>query len=611
MNLGGPMTQKNPTLYFTLLLVTLLGTACNRYPGEIGDPGTQKKSEWNSKIEKFAHCNQVTEYVSSFRGQTHPNPMSGIPAMAAESQNQHYQNQVSGVLEGDILQTSSEHFFFARKGAIEVTQKKDLKKAFSLPIDPKLSTHKLIYRGDQLIFIGADYQNTILKVYDIKNQFVVLKEKSLPGRLSDFRVNENKLIIVSNYYFNENIVQSQCNNLYYPNWRDGSTEISQVSQFDLDTLSNEFKSIGVMGHTDYIYMTPKQLLLLNNFPKPHFRLVTWASEELKITQVEKLNGEIKDQSAISINNDFLFIALHERPENNFLGEPIATSDMPVSSLPPPSNTRENRVMSYQLVNNQEFHFQNSTPAFGLGEDIRAVKYLGDFVYVVTFRQTDPLFVIDLKDPKKLQIKGKLEVPGFSTQLEDFGEKQLGGIGFDATTESNFTQITGLKFSLFDIANPEKPLELDHLLFGAKASFSEATQNSKALYYNPTSQKIIFPVVLTQNIKNETAWGYEPKLEFAGAIILKKSGTQILEQGRLTHQVWRDKYCQKDYYYSVWNHFENTSNDIQRSFEIEDSIYSFSRFGIFKHMADSLNVETSLEYENSNETCILSYSYGAI
>ena len=58
---------------------------------------------------------------------------------------------------------------------------------------------------------------------------------------------------------------------------------------------------------------------------------------------------------------------------------------------------------------------------GRGEEIRSVRFVGDQAYVVTFRQIDPLFIIDLTDPRNPEVKGELEIPGFSTYLEPYGK----------------------------------------------------------------------------------------------------------------------------------------------------------------------------------------------
>ncbi len=86
-----------------------------------------------------------------------------------------------------------------------------------------------------------------------------------------------------------------------------------------------------------------------------------------------------------------------------------------------------------------------------GETIRSARFLGDTGYFVTFRNTDPLFSVDLSDPANPVILGALKVSGFSSYLHFYGENQLLGIGYEADPKTGFT--TGVKLSMFDITDP--------------------------------------------------------------------------------------------------------------------------------------------------------------
>ena len=86
-----------------------------------------------------------------------------------------------------------------------------------------------------------------------------------------------------------------------------------------------------------------------------------------------------------------------------------------------------------------------------GEEIYAVRFLGNTGYVVTFRQTDPLFSIDLSDPKKPKVLGKLKISGFSEYLHGYGEGMLLGLGMEADEKDG--AVEGMKLSMFDISDP--------------------------------------------------------------------------------------------------------------------------------------------------------------
>ena len=116
---------------------------------------------------------------------------------------------------------------------------------------------------------------------------------------------------------------------------------------------------------------------------------------------------------------------------------------------------------------------------GLGktEQIRAVRYFGDIAAVVTFRQTDPLYLIDLSGQPK--VLGELKVPGFSTYLHPIGDGLLLGIGQDADKTG---MVTGMQASVFDISDLRNPALVDRLRLGN--GYTPALEDSRAFTYDP-------------------------------------------------------------------------------------------------------------------------------
>ncbi len=91
------------------------------------------------------------------------------------------------------------------------------------------------------------------------------------------------------------------------------------------------------------------------------------------------------------------------------------------------------------------------------EQVYSARFIGKTGYVVTYKQTDPLFSIDLSDPKNPQIIGELKIPGFSEYLHPYGDGLLLGIGMDVDETGTITN--GVKLSMFDISNPEDVAEV--------------------------------------------------------------------------------------------------------------------------------------------------------
>ncbi|MFA5382438.1 MAG: beta-propeller domain-containing protein [Candidatus Micrarchaeia archaeon] len=117
-----------------------------------------------------------------------------------------------------------------------------------------------------------------------------------------------------------------------------------------------------------------------------------------------------------------------------------------------------------------------------GERIYAIRFIGETGYMVTYRQIDPLFIIDLSNPSKPEVKGELKVPGYSTYLHPIGDNKLIGIGQDDWK---------MKISLFDVSNPSKPLELDSFI--TEEGWSEALYNHHAFLWDPNNNFAIIPM----------------------------------------------------------------------------------------------------------------------
>jgi hypothetical protein len=117
-----------------------------------------------------------------------------------------------------------------------------------------------------------------------------------------------------------------------------------------------------------------------------------------------------------------------------------------------------------------------------GEDIRAVRFDEDRGYIVTFKKTDPLFVMDLYDPAKPAILGELKIPGFSTYIHRIDPDHLLSIGFDANDHGDFAYFDGVILQLFDVSKPTDPQLVHKEKIGTRGSSSEAATNHLAFNY---------------------------------------------------------------------------------------------------------------------------------
>nr|MDT0667876.1 beta-propeller domain-containing protein [Micromonospora sp. DSM 115978] len=119
-----------------------------------------------------------------------------------------------------------------------------------------------------------------------------------------------------------------------------------------------------------------------------------------------------------------------------------------------SVTTDNGIVVLE-VRGQQLTEVGKVGGLGVGEQIYAVRYLGDVAWVVTFRQTDPLYAVDLSDPTRPVVRGELKLPGFSTFLLPLPDDRLLGVGESAEGPSG-----GTKLALFDISDLSAPRLLD-------------------------------------------------------------------------------------------------------------------------------------------------------
>ena len=162
---------------------------------------------------------------------------------------------------------------------------------------------------------------------------------------------------------------------------------------------------------------------------------------------------------------------------------------------------------------------------GPGERIYGVRFIGNTGYVVTFRQMDPLYVVDLTDPAKPVLKGQLKIPGYSAYLHPVGDGLLLGVGQDATATGHST---GTQMSLFNVSDPSNPRRVATLR--VPDGWSEAENDHHAFLYWPATHLAVIPVTTY-----EMATGAGKPM----ALAVRVNPTDITSVGRITHPATKD------------------------------------------------------------------------
>lgn len=159
---------------------------------------------------------------------------------------------------------------------------------------------------------------------------------------------------------------------------------------------------------------------------------------------------------------------------------------------------------------------------GRGERIYAVRFIGDAGFVVTFRETDPLYTLDLSEPSDPRVLGELKVPGYSAYLHPVGDGLLLGIGQDAT-EEGVTQ--GTQISLFDVSELRRPRSLHRERVASGARSAVEFDSHAFLYWSP-AKLAVMPIEITDEIGRG---------RFAGAIGFRAGpGAGVGPVTRLSH-----------------------------------------------------------------------------
>lgn len=210
-----------------------------------------------------------------------------------------------------------------------------------------------------------------------------------------------------------------------------------------------------------------------------------------------------------------------------------------------------------------------------GERIYSARFMGNRAYLVTFKQLDPFFVIDM-NPQNPKILGKLKIPGFSNYLHPYGENKVIGLGNEVVDYKGWgLREAGIKLSMFDVTDVNNPVEIDKVVIGSTGSSSEATQNHKAfmLYQDYLS----FPITVygtDGGSPNDASFSYQ------GAYVYTVSGQGFQYKGRMTH-------LSADDYLKAGQYWYQDDKQIKRILYIGGTLYTLSDQYIKAHDASSM------------------------
>lgn len=512
--------------------------------------------------------------------------------------------QVQGVDEADIVKTDGTYIYYLTNEKLTIINTENasqMKEMSTIKFDETFTPEELFLNNDKLIVIGTRYEYdkterkigidedylypnymdktyTSAKLYNVKDKINPTLERTVEveGDYLTARMIDSNVYIASNKYMYYAYI---CNTYK-------STELNEddFKPHYLDTAtSNETKSINF----DCIYYIPEfedtnylNIVAFNitNNQEANVESYLGAGEEIYASKENlyvtktKYDYERKNKTSITteiykfnLNNANCTLAKAGDVPGSVLNQfsmdecngyfRIATTDS--TSWNSESNTNNLYVL------NENLETIGKIEGLAKGERIYSVRFMGNRAYMVTFVETDPLFVIDLSNPTTPTVLGELKIPGYSKYLHPYDETHLIGIGED-TDVVNYgygdrVVTNGMKMAMFDVTDPNNPQELYNVKIGEKGTYSELLYNHKALLFSKEKNIIAFPISITEN---------DYKVTFQGAIVYGVS----LEKGFELKTKISNSATDYDRYYS--------RNRVERIIYIKDTLFTLSN-GLIK------------------------------
>ncbi|MCI8508723.1 MAG: hypothetical protein HFJ06_09210 [Lachnospiraceae bacterium] len=453
--------------------------------------------------------------------------------------------QEKNVDEGDIIKTDGTYIYKVISGfdndtgyttyrlTITKTENGNLSAVTSFDLDDiikekdsddRIQFHEFYLHNNKLIFMysksnyAADpaKNDSIIVIYDLKDKSKPKKIKTLSqsGWYESSRISNGYLYTISNFADTsladkkeyEKYIPSingetiACRNIYYPKdvvmqttYVVTSLNLKNPEDFtDTKALPTTGGSSYVSDSSIYFYAT-----VYSDITKTEIMKIGYENGRLTVGNSAVVTGYLYDSFALSEYNGHLRIVA-TIPANNIS---LLRSDIDIA----PQNTKESQIVedvNALYILDEKMELTGKLTGLAPGEQIYSARFMGEIGYFVTYRNTDPLFSVDLSDPAEPKILGTLKIPGFSNYLHFYGNDTLLGIGQE--TDPNTQEFLGLKLSMFDISNPSDVKEKDKYII-ENSDFSYALYNHKAIMIDP--EKNIFGFLYYGAKTKDYLYGY--------------------------------------------------------------------------------------------------------
>ena len=452
-------------------------------------------------------------------------PATGTNSFVSESMNESGQlkghaetnTQTKGVDEGDIIKTDSRYIYFLGSDTggsnkkLRIIDSQTMTAVYDGYIYDEngdiLWVSDIYVNGDILVAVCnmkngydmyssaygyyGDSGTTVTRSYDItdRSEPKLIKSNSQDGSYRSSRMVGNILYTVSQYYVRaeseetiENVcvpkvggAEIACDCIFLPETAGDSYIL--LTAYDVTQKDGAVSAVAVLGSSgnyycseDTFYVVAENYNYKDNSVEVREKTVI-NSFSLDGTNIAfKATGEVQGR----VINQYSL----DQYEGNLR---IATTCF---------NNTKNKNVSSLYVLDEKLDIIGKLEDLANNEQIKSVRYMGKEAYIVTFRNTDPLFAIDLSDPKNPTVKGELKIPGYSAYLHPIGDNLLLGIGYEGDSQN--ADFNSVKISLFDISDPTNLKELDKLVY--LKSSTPVVNNPKAFLYKADEGIVGMPVI---------------------------------------------------------------------------------------------------------------------
>lgn len=511
-------------------------------------------------------------YNKYFRGNSIADAESAQDTASKEKSSSHSttNNQVEGIEEGDLTVVNDRYIFSVKDQSVTITDTKDvsnLQQVESITPSKQGYVNKILLHDQLLLVVVDEYVQqkitekrigypqgtsmTKLFIYDVENpaEPKLVRVVGQEGYFSNIRQVGNTVYMIVNYTPNYWIMENakeevELRPLTYdsakgnsntpmrytdlcilPNTAEGQYSI--IKTIDLSSSDeNAVTTKGFLGSSSGLYMSENALYLTGD--KYVQQQATSPATDL-IWQPMNVDTDIYKWNVKGTSIDFASSATvkgtvlnqYSMDEHNGYFR-IATTEGSAWDETSPSK-------NHLFILNDTMQIVGQINDLAPGERIYSARFMGDKAYLVTFKQVDPLFVIDLAEPTSPKVLGELKIPGFSNYLHPLDETHLIGIGYDTKTvideysKQPRELTTSMKLSLFDVSDFTNPKEQQSVLIGGRGSYSEVQHDAKALFRHVEKGLYGFPVTLSTEKD-----GQEYVYQGSGALIYKITAANGIE-----------------------------------------------------------------------------------